>query len=260
MVSGNQSDPNASAITSAVAFLSQNISRSNDPDAARALLIAGGKGYTVGTALDRVLPVLKDPAQWPKDARVHYAVALVAAERYGKAAMTDLEAAAKLLVADQHPDGSYGSMIDSWLARVALIAAGLQPDNFTVVQIDKYVRGATVESLTDALSAALALEWASDVMAEGLRRTSLGVIRDHQRASGAFGADGGPPPVYTTALAVLALGALDSEPRMARSSYRPEELKDAIASGKKYLMSQQRPDGSWTESTPWALLALLGGS
>mgnify|MGYP003350727543 CR=1 FL=1 len=66
------------------------------------------------------------------------------------------------------------------------------------------MRGATVESLTDALSAALALEWASDVMAEGLRRTSLGVIRDHQRASGAFGADGGPPPVYTTALAVLA--------------------------------------------------------
>ena len=44
------------------------------------VLIAGGKGYTVGTALDRVLPVLKDPAQWPKDARVHYAVALVAAE------------------------------------------------------------------------------------------------------------------------------------------------------------------------------------
>lgn len=259
MVSGNQSDPNAAAITNAVAFLSKDIARSNDPDAARALLIASGKGYDVGTALDRILPVLKDPAQWPKDARAHYAVALAAAERYGKAAMTDLEAAAKLLVTEQHPDGSYGSMLDSWLARVALIAAGLQPDNFTVVQIDKFVRGATVESLSDALSAALALEWASDVMAEGLRRTSLTVIRDHQRANGSFGEEGGPA-IYTTALAVLALTALDSEPRMARSSYRPEELKDAIASGKKYLVAQQRPDGGWTESTPWALLALLGGS
>jgi hypothetical protein len=80
--------------------------------------------------------------------------------------------------------------------------------------------------------------------------------------------------VFDTALAVLALSLLDAEPRLARSAYRPEQLKDAIASGKKYLVSQQRPDGSWPETTRpadqesyaqristtgWAMLALLTG-
>jgi hypothetical protein len=78
--------------------------------------------------------------------------------------------------------------------------------------------------------------------------------------------------VFDTAIAVLALGSLQSEPRMARSAYTVDELKDAIAKGKKYLVSQQKPDGSWPETTrpanpesyaqristtAWALLALL---
>jgi len=79
--------------------------------------------------------------------------------------------------------------------------------------------------------------------------------------------------VFDTALAVLALATLNLEPRLARSTYRPEELKEAIARGRAYLVSQQRPDGSWPETTRpagqesyaqristtgWALLALLG--
>ena len=71
------------------------------------------------------------------------------------------------------------------------------------------------------------------------------------------------------------LSLLDTEPRLARSTYRPEELKEAIAKGKAYLASQQRPDGSWPETTrpadqesyaqristtAWAMLALLAGA
>jgi hypothetical protein len=73
---------------------------------------------------------------------------------------------------------------------------------------------------------------------------------------------------------VLALSSLDVEPRLARSAYTAQELKDAIAAGKKYLVAQQRPDGSWPETTRpanqesyaqristagWAMLALLAG-
>jgi hypothetical protein len=71
---------------------------------------------------------------------------------------------------------------------------------------------------------------------------------------------------------VLALSALNVEPRIARSTYRPEELLEAIAKGKAFIESQQRPDGCWPETTRpagqesyaqristtgWALLALL---
>jgi hypothetical protein len=76
-------------------------------------------------------------------------------------------------------------------------------------------------------------------------------------------------------MAVLAWTALDVEPRLARSTYRPEEAKEAINKGKAYLVAQQRPDGSWPETTRpahqesyaqristtgWAMLALLSGS
>ena len=47
---------------------------------------------------------------------------------------------------------------------------------------------------------------------------------------------------------------------MARSSYRPEELKEAINAGKAALVTQQRADGGWPGGatvSAWALLALL---
>jgi hypothetical protein len=80
--------------------------------------------------------------------------------------------------------------------------------------------------------------------------------------------------VFDTAMAVLAVSMLEVEPRLARSAYRPEELRVAIAKGKAYLAKQQRADGSWPETTRpanqesyaqristagWAMLALLSG-
>jgi squalene cyclase len=110
-------------------------------------------------------------------------------------------------------------------------------------------------------------------MAENLRRTCLSIIRNGQAPSGGWGPFvTAAPQVFDTAMAVLALSQLAVEPRLARSTYRPEELKEAIAKGKAYLASQQRPDGSWPETTRpanqesyaqristtgWAMLALL---
>ena len=149
----------------------------------------------------------------------------------------------------------------------------MQPDNFTIVQADKWIRGAKPETVLDAAATILALELAGDVMAENLRRDCLSILRTGQSKDGGWGPSvTAAAQVFDTALAVLALGSLEVEPRLARSAYRPEELKEAIANGKKYIASQQRPDGSWPETTrpanqesyaqristtAWAMLALL---
>jgi hypothetical protein len=286
-----QADPRAGAIARGVGYLVTEAARSaNNGDAARALLIASSKGFAIGTSLDNTLALLKQPAKWDNAlTRLQLASALAVAERLGKAAPADLEAAAKLLVADQQPDGSwlpdqsqagatpltYGTIIATWLARTTLIASGIQPDFFSVVQADRWIRGIMPENVLDAAGTVLALELSSDVMAENLRRQCLSILRQAQSAeTGGWGTTA-PAPVFDSAMAVLALTTLDAEPRLARSAYTAPELKDAIANGKKFLVSQQRPDGSWPETTKpanqesypqristsaWAMLALLAGS
>ena len=273
----------------------------NNGDAARALLTAAARGHDIGTSLDDTLAFLKQPARWDQNkspegfddkqlARVQFAAALAVAERHGKAASTDLEQAAKLLVADQKADGSwtldqsqsiaspatYGTIIATWSARSTLIASGMQPDHFTIVAADRWIRGIVPENVIDAAGTVLALELASDVMADNLRRNALQIIRQGQSPDGGWGPYvTAKPQVFDTAMVVLALSVLDVEPRLARSTYRAEELKEAIAKGKAYLVSQQRSDGSWPETTRpadqesyaqristagWAMLALLAGA
>lgn len=304
----DKGDPIAVAISRGVSYLTAEVPKwkaehpcyscHNNGDATRALLVASAKGYDIGNSLNDTLNFLKQPATWDQNkapngfddkqlARVQFASALAVAERHGKAASTDLEAAAKLLVADQKPDGSwtldqsqslgspatYGAIIATWSARTTLISSGMQPDNFTIVQADRWFRSLTVENVIDAAGTLLGLELASDVMAENLRRTCLSILRNGQTPAGGWGPYvTAAPQVFDTAMAVLALSMLDVEPRLARSTYRPEELKEAIAKGKAYLVAQQRPDGSWPETTrpadqesyaqristsAWAMLALL---
>ena len=284
----DKADPNAVAIAKGVEYLKGEVPKwRHNGDATRALLVAQSKGYDIGSSLDETLAFLKQPAKWEL-AKIQLASALAVAERHGKAASTDLEAAAKLLVAEQKPDGSWevdnsqslgsaatsGTLIATWLARTSLIASGMQPDNFTIVEADRWIRSGTPENVLDAAATVLALELSGDVMAENLRRTSLSILRSGQSPAGGWGPSATvAPQVFDTALAVLALNSLEVEPRLARSAYRPEELKEAITNGRKFIVSQQRPDGSWPETaapvnkdsyaqristTAWAMLALLG--
>jgi len=304
----DRADPYTVAIAKGVDYLKAEVPKwkaehpcyscHNNGDATRALLVAGSKGYDLGTSLDDTLAFLKQPATWDQNkapsgfddktlAKIQFASALALAERHGKASSTALEAAAKLLVAEQKPDGSweldssqslgspatYGTIIATWSARSSLIASGMQPDNFTIVQADKWIRGLTPENVLDASATVLALDLASDVMAENLRRNCLSILRTGQSPAGGWGPYvTAAPQVFDTAMAVLALGSLEAEPRLARSAYRVEELKEAVANGKKYIVSQQRSDGSWPETTRpanqesyaqristagWAMLALM---
>ncbi len=299
----DQAAPHAGAIARGVRYLLKELPNwKTNGDATRALLVASSKGHDIGTSLDETLAFLKQPAKWEQNkalggfdgqtlARVQFASALAVAERLGKAAPADLEAAAKLLVADQKADGSwqpdqspgigspatYGEIIATWSARSTLIASGIQPDFFSIVQADRWIRGLTPENLLDASATILALDLSSDVMAENLRRNCLSSLRQGQSAdTGGWGPSvTAEAQVFDTAIAVLALSSLEVEPRLARSAYRVEELKEAIANGKKYLAAQQRADGSWPETTRpatqdsytqristtgWAMLALLAGS
>lgn len=257
----DKADPIAVAAARAVEFLKRRLTPSSpNGEMIRALVIAGAKGHDTAAALDPVLPFLKSPAKWPKAERIALGHALAAAERHGKAASTDLAAAAKLLTGDQQQDGSYGSILDTWRARHTLIESGMQPDDVWIILIDRWVRGIPqVDTTSEVAAALLALDLSSDVMADNLRRSSLSYLRNAQSQEGGWGPKGDQPTIMDTALAVLALSMLDADPRMARSAYRREELKDAIARGKAYLASQQRPDGSWAAggAIPWALLALL---
>jgi len=113
----------------------------------------------------------------------------------------------------------------------------------------------------------------SDARDDKQRRYASSIVRSGQASNGGWGPYAtAPPQVFDTALAVLALSALNVEPRIARSTYRPEELLEAIAKGKAFIESQQQADGSWPETTRpagqdsyaqristtgWALLALL---
>lgn len=247
----DKADPNAVPIARGVDYLKKELASGTvNGDAARALLVAGTRGYDIGTSLDATLAFLKQPAKWQPDQHLPLASALALAERYGKAEDDDLAPAVKMLVAEQAADGSWGTIMATWSARSTLISSGMQPDTFTIVQADRWIRGLAPENVLEAAATILALELSSDVMAENLRRTCFSILRADEREK---------PPVVDAAMVVLALTALQAEPRLARSAFTVDELKATVAKARQYLVSQQRPDGGWPDvsTSAWALLALL---
>jgi hypothetical protein len=258
----------------------------NNGDAARALMVASAKGYDIGTSLDDTIAFLKQPAKWNQNqaaegfddkqlARVQFAGALAVAHEHGRAARSDAMQAAKLLIADQKPDGSwtldqsqsiaspatYGTIIATWSARRTLLNA-LPASHPAIARADAWIRGLEPQNVIDCAAVILALDRATDRPAQELRRGCLSILEKGQSPDGGWGPYvTAAPQVFDTAMAVQALMLLDGQ-----------EFTNAIARGKAYLVSQQRPDGSWPETTRpadqesyaqristtgWALLALL---
>lgn len=268
-------------------------------DAARALLLAANRGHDVGDALTETRTFLQNPAGWAGNKshgddevlmRLQFAAALAAAGEKDLNPSPALVEAAKIILADQAQDGSWapdasdpphspltwGTAVATWMARTTLIASGREPDDFAVAQTDRWLRTVEVATVPDAAGVVLGLGVTSDVMADKQRAKYLNLLRFAQRESGGWGAE--PNAEYSTAfdtaLVLLALQQLETDPRLARSTYRIDELRAAIAKGRAFLADMQRPDGSWPETlrgvskgsdaqrlstTAWALTALLGG-
>lgn len=269
-------------------------------DAARALFMAAHRGHDVGDALTDTRAFLQSPAGWAANKghgdddglmRLQFAAALAAAGEKDLNPAPALVEAAKVILADQLQDGSWapdasdppnspltwGTAVATWMARSTLISSGREPDDFAVAQTDRFLRTVEATTVPDAAGVVLGLGVTSDVMADKQRAKYLNLLRFAQRDSGGWGGlpNAESATVFDTALALLALQQLESDPRLARSTYRVEELKDAIGKGRAYLAAQQKADGSWPETmrgntaaseaqrvstTAWALIALLARS
>jgi hypothetical protein len=270
----------------------------HDGDAARALFLASHRGIDVGSALADTRAALQNPAGWASNKghgddevlmRLQFAAALAAEGEKDLDASPALVEAAKLLLADQTKDGTWepdasdppsspvtwGTAIATAMARNTLIASGRQPDDFAVAQTDRWLRTVEVETVPDAAGVVLGLGVTSDVMADKQRAKYLNLLRFAQREGGGWGAEPNAEyaTAFDTAVVLLALQQLEGDPRLARSTYRVEELRAAIEKGRRFLIEMQQPDGGWPETgrgpskksealrlstTGWALAALVG--
>ena len=239
----------------------------NNGDAARALFVASRKGHRVPkSALVDTIAWLSRPEEWknnkgdpgfsdPRLANLQFAAALLTAIETGHAKQTHAFATAAALVrSDQSGDGSwpveranpvgspatYGTALATYMGwRITTNAAAAQ-------WLGNLKR-------SNVPSAAVILQFTNSSAA-------IDFLRRSQTSDGGWGAyPDSPPEVFDTALALLALAKA------------PGQTK-AIERARQFLISQQRPDGSWPattrppggegyaqtiSTTAWATLALL---
>ena len=257
----------------------------NNGDATRALLAASAGGFAIGNALDDTLAWLAAPERWEQNgspggssdlplARVQFASALDAAVTAGRASGAARDRAVELTATHQQADGSwtlnpqqtiggatfYGPALATAMARRALASTGTANAHVARDRADAWLRATSPSNVLDAASILLGLGTSNDREAQAQRQRVLALLREGEATGGGWGPFvTSPPEVFDTALAVLALA-------------QAREMPDAARRGRRYLIDQQQPDGSWVETTrpsggesyaqristtAWALLALL---
>lgn len=270
----------------------------NNGDAARALLTAAARGYDVGSSIHDTLEWLRQPGRWKDNkttggiddkplARIQFGGALKVAVDHQRAPRDALAEAARLLVADQKPDGSwqldtsqsfgspttYGTAVATWLARRSIVSAQDRSFAPALDKADAWLRTANVDTVLDAAAVVLGLDRARDPAAQAQRTRALQTLKRGQAPSGGWGPYvTAAPEVFDTAIVLLALRETSTDAKLAEPSFGPEDLVSVIARGRTYLIAQQLSNGGWPETTRpanqesyaqristtgWALLALL---
>jgi hypothetical protein len=300
--------PDTTAEARAVAYLSREVpgwrrehpcySCHNNGDAARAL-IAVKRSRAVAAALDDTLRWLGDPDRWESNgggegggddkrlARIQFAHAATAASA---AALVDKRAvarAAAIVAADQRPDGSwqldssdsigspatYGTALATLFARRTLSASGQSSMAGPVARADRWLAGLTPTNSPDAAAILFAFADAPPAQRPAGWDRSLELVAKGQGRTGGWGPYAtSPAEPFDTALVVLALHDVKTRRAPSNPTFTAATLEQAIARGRRYLLSEQLEDGSWRETTrpagqtsyaqristtAWALLALV---
>jgi hypothetical protein len=259
-------------------------------DAARALYTAKRLSYKLPfEALEATSRWVQRPRDWDHNggegpfndkvlSRIQFAAALVEALDAGM--VKDKEAlsrAADLVAEQQRKDGdwqvgahgtlgspaTHGACLATSFARRVLYRADPKCHREAIAKADRWLRQAPIKNVLDAAGVLLGLEDAKDADAEAQRKHCLALIRKGEAKKAGWGpyVTSSPEP-FDTAVVLLALARLPQE----------REVKEMRRRGRSFLLSLQRNDGSWPETTRpegaesyaqrlstsgWATLALL---
>lgn len=270
----------------------------NNGDGTRALVAAAARGLADRQTFDDSVAWLRTPTRWALNAdaggvkdlplsRVQFAAALAELRAVEPADAEALVQAARLVMADQRPDGSwpisatsnvgtpsgYGTPLATAVARDVLVRAGEPALRTAIGRADAWFRAQTPQAVLEASAVVLGLGTADDARAVASRQVALTILVQGQAADGGWGPyTTAPAEPFDTAVAVLALESLRPRPALAAPAMSEQAWRAAMDRGRAYLRAQQEPDGSWVETTrpsgqesysqrvsttAWALRALL---
>lgn len=262
----------------------------NNGDAARALYAASRQGYRFADSiLADTTRWLAAPAQWADNkgdpgfsdqrlADVQFAAALLAARETGHASdRAALDVAARRLLAQQAPDGSwpidvsnavgsaatYGTALATVMAGRTLQAANSDEARPAIERANRWLTRIPLHNTPNAAAVLLWSNTSGETVVSQQHHRALAFLRLTQATDGGWGPYGGSPAeVFDTALALLAL-----------SEHRAQDgVREMIRRARAFLSAQQLSDGSWPattrppggvsyaqqmSTTAWATLALL---
>jgi hypothetical protein len=229
----------------------------NNGDAARALLLAGSRGFTISSeALADTLDWLRRPESWDetrgnpafsdkKLARIQFTAALAEAVRDGVPARAELLRAAQSLASLQDADGAwnvdtggmvgapatYGKTLATSISTRALATAAASLYADRIAKANRWMSDAAPANVLDRA----AILWALPDSAA----KHVAPLLAAQNSDGGWGPQPhAPSEPFDTAVVLLAL-----------ASAQGPAHNDAIVRGRAFLTKFQLNDGSWPETT-----------
>ncbi len=255
----------------AMAYLEQEVPRwskvnrcfscHNNGDAARALFASVATPYAPKPeAMADTIEFLSHPDRWDRNgadgpfsdktlARVQFAHALDAAIAAGKVVdRSSLVIAADGVAKDQAKDGSwaidqaspigspstYGPALATAIARTTLHHADPARFASSIARADRWMRDRAIQNTLDAAA------WLMALPDDPKARDAIAFLRRAQNDDGGWGPfSRSSSEPFDTALALLALD----------HARRVVDIQAMSRRGRVWLISSQKPDGSWPETT-----------